>query len=282
VHEGGGHALPALAFGATGVEMKLSPLGGGYVAWRASKVTPAQLAAIKLGGIALNLVTGVLAWVLARRMASRGLLHAALLFFGAGSVGGAVAYLSNGLYYGSGDPAGFAPRTLDISALQPLWLLGPPLLAAVAWKAARDWSEVLSCRVAPPGPAGRLGWTLATLGAAGAAYGGLWFLLLDRQVEGTTRQWRVEQEVRKEVERRTPPAAPPTAPPPVVRAEEVAHRIPSPAGPLVLLAAGLLAGLAALLRPWGTSAREGRWPPGAVAATAVAAASTVALLKLFG
>ncbi len=282
VHEGGGHALPALAFGASEATLRLSPLGGGYVNWRfppGEGVAPWQMAVVKLGGIAINLLTGAAAWWAARRMRSRGLGHLALLLFGAGSVGGAVLYLSNGLYYGSGDPTGFAPGTLDISPLQALWLLGPPAGAAVAWFAARHWSDVLSGLVPPPGPAGRLGWTLATLGAAGLAYGGLWLALNDPKIEGSTREWRVEREVAREVERRT--AVAPAAPPPLVRAQDVAHRIPSPAGPLILLASGLLAGAASLARPW-RGATSTSLDPRAAGALAVAAAATVALLKVFG
>jgi hypothetical protein len=236
-HEGGGHALTARGFGATDVQLRMSPLGGGYVKYRLPAPPPFQVAVIKLGGIAVNLLTGLAAWILARRMASRGLAHLSLLIFGVGSAGGALVYLSNGLYYGSGDPTGFAPATLDIAALQPLWLLGPPAAGAVAWLAARHWSDVLSTLVQPKGRAGRVGWTLATLGVAGAAYGGLWLSMIDAKVEGSTRQWRVQREIAKEVERRTPPSAPPVA----VRAEEVAHRVPSPLGPIALYAAGLLA-----------------------------------------
>lgn len=272
-HEAGGHALPALAFGADKVEIRMTPLGGGYVKYRLSP-TPAQVAVIKLGGIAVNLVTGLAAWILARRMSSRGLAHLGLLFFGAGSVGGALVYLGNGLYYGSGDPTGFAPRTLDISALQPLWLLAPPAAAAVAWLAARHWSEVLSTRVTPKGAAGRLGWTLATLGVAGAAYGGLWLLLRDAQAEGSTRQWRVQREIAKEIQSR--PAA---APPVVVKAEDVAHRVPGPIGPIVLYSAALLAGGIAVARRW-MSAPPADWPAWGVGVLAILAAAGVAGLKL--
>ncbi|HEX7901881.1 MAG TPA: hypothetical protein VF950_29250 [Planctomycetota bacterium] len=276
-HEGGGHALPALACGASDVELKLSPLGGGYVKYRLASPSPAQIALIKLGGIAVNLATGLVAWILARRMSSRGLVHLGLLIFGVGSVGGALVYLSNGLYYGSGDPTGFAPRTLDIAALRPLWLLGPPAGAAVAWIAAGHWSDVLSTLVTPKGRAGRIGWTLVTLGVAGAAYGGLWLALRDAKIEGSTRQWRLEREVAKEVERRTTSPAAPV----VVKPEDVAHRLPSPAGPIAFYAAGLLAGAVSLARPW-KSGLPGAWPPWGAAALGVVAAGTVALLRVFG
>ena len=275
LHEGGGHALPAWAFGAEALHVRMSPLGGGYVSWKGA-VDPSRMAVVKLGGIVLNLLSGAAAWWAARRMKSRGLAHLALLFFGVGSVGGSIAYLSNGLYYGSGDPTGFAPSTLDISGLQPLWLLGPPLGAALAWWAARHWSEVLSARVAPAGPAGRWGWTLATLGLAGLAYGGLWLLLKEPKIEGSTREWRIEREIAREVERQAR-----TTPAPVVRAEDVVHRVPSPLGPWVLLLSGLLSGAWSLARPWRVStltALDSR----AVGALGLGAAATVALLKVFG
>jgi hypothetical protein len=272
-HEAGGHALPALAFGAEKVEIRMTPLGGGHVKYRLTP-TPAQVAVIKLGGMALNLAAGLAAWILARRMSTRGLAHLGLLMFGAGSVGGAIVYLGNGLYYGSGDPTGFAPRTLDISALQPLWLLAPPAAAAVAWLAARHWSDVLSTLVAPKGPAGRLGWTLATLGLAGAAYGGLWLLLRDAQVEGSTRQWRVEREIAKEVRSRAA-TAPPAAPAAVVKAEDVAHRVPRPIGPIVLYSTALLAGGISVGRRW-TSGLPASWPAWGVGGLALGAAALVA------
>jgi hypothetical protein len=274
IHEGGGHALPVKAFGASEARIRMSPLGGGYVSWRfppGRAPSPAQTAVIKLGGIALNLLTGAAAWWAARRRRSLG-----LLLFGAGSVGGALAYLSNGLYYGSGDPTGLAPTTLDIAGLQPLWVLGPPALAVVVGLAARHWADLLDGHVPTSSWRGRIGWTLATLGVAGAAYGGLWSLLRDGRVEGSTRQWRLEAEVAKEVERQAA-----TSPAPVVRAEDVAHRVPSPLGPVVLFGAAALAGVAGL-RPPARPVEPRAEPAWAAGAWGAAAAGTVALLKLFG
>src|SRR5262245_61505535 len=79
IHEVGGHALPAKILGARKVEVRRSPLGGGYVSptFPASRPpSPTGSALFSLGGIALNLLTGLGAWIGARRMKSRRLVYA--------------------------------------------------------------------------------------------------------------------------------------------------------------------------------------------------------------
>ena len=157
-----------------------------------------------------------------------------MLVFGAGSVAGAIVYLADGLYYGSGDPLGFAPESGDLSRAQWVWVLFLPVTA----------DRVRS----------RIGWFLATLGVAGLAYGGLWALLRQPDKEGSTRQWRMEHEVARETERRiaAQPVPPPTAPAPaprptiVVRPEEVKDRMPSWWGPVILHAMFILGGVGGL------------------------------------
>jgi len=91
LHEVGGHAVPAKILGATALEVRLSPLGGGYVSPTFPKpVGTAGTVVFDLGGIAINLLTGAAAWFCARRLASRGLGYVALLFLGVGSVAGAL------------------------------------------------------------------------------------------------------------------------------------------------------------------------------------------------
>lgn len=290
VHEVGGHAIPAKALGAERVDVRLSTLGGGFVTPHfATEPGPAGKAVFCLGGIALNLLTGAAAWFAARRLKTRGLPYAALLFLGAGSIAGSIVYLANGFYFGSGDPVGFAPTTEDISHLQWAWILFLPPAAAVAWFSVRHFFDFLSGQVALDTTRRRLGWFAATAGLVGLCYGGLWLLTKDPRIEGSTSRWRLEREIAKETERRTVeqqtlPAPPPSAPPPppiVVRAEEVAHRVPPPVGPIVLYATFLLAGLASIVRSRPEPAAAPICP-GIAVGLAVLAAATAGLFWGFG
>src|SRR5438093_10886204 len=95
VHEIGGHAVPARLLGAIKIEVRLSPLGGGFVTPTFPKdrrISPAENAVFCLGGIALNLITGTAAWFAARRLKTRRYAYVALLFLGYGSVAGALTY----------------------------------------------------------------------------------------------------------------------------------------------------------------------------------------------
>ena len=250
IHEIGGHALPAWLFGGERITIRLSTLGGGSVEWDPEFKGWRGVVA-SLGGIFLNLSTGALAWSLSRR-----LKRPSLLIFGAGSVAGAIVYLANGFYYGSGDPAGFAPDTGDLGRVQWVWLLFLPPAFGVGWLACRHFAGFLSSHASMERPAARIGGFLATAGVAGLAYGGLWLALRQPDREGSTREWRIEREIAKETERRaaaTPTSPPVRAPaPPVpaspVRAEDVKEKVPSPLGPFVLYATFALAGFLALGR----------------------------------
>jgi len=294
LHEFGGHALPARAAGASKVTVRLSALGGGYVRPEfppGRRPSPTATAVFKLGGIALNLLTGALAWFAARRLRGRGLPYLGLLAFGFGSVAGGLVYLTNGFYYGSGDPLGFAPVSLDLSRAQWVWVFFVPAAAGAAWLAARHYLDFLAGHARLDSARARLGWTVATAGLVTLAYGGLWHLLSDPALEGTTSEWRLQREIAKETERRAaaaPVPAParnaPRPPPPVpvaVRPEEVRHRVPPPVGPLALLVASVVASVGALLRakPTGEPARLAALP---VLALAVAAAAAVTTFRYLG
>lgn len=291
LHEVGGHAVPAKVLGAKKIEVRLSPLGGGYVSPTFPRpVSTAGTVIFDLGGIALNLITGAAAWFGARRLASRGLGYVALLFLGVGSVGGAIVYLACGLYYGSGDPVGFAPKTEDIGHLQWAWVLFLPAAAAVGWFAPRHYLE--SGWMSTETARRRLLAMGATVGGVALAYFGLWIALRDPKIEGSTRAWSIEREIARETTVRAqaqaakpppPPAQAPTPPPApiVVRAEEVVDRIPSPIGPLLLYATFLTAGVVSICR---TRPAEGTAtvPPALALGLAVLAAVTVALFRCFG
>jgi hypothetical protein len=213
-----------------------------------------RAAVTALGGIALNLATGGVAWGISRRLPRPGLFGVGMLLFGAGSVAGAIVYLADGLYYGSGDPLGFAPESGDLSRAQWVWVLFLPVAAFTSWGACRHLAESMGEPLTADRARSRIGWFLATLGVAGLAYGGLWFLLRQPDKEGSTRQWRMEHEVARETERRiaAQPVPPPTAPAPaprptiVVRPEEVKDRMPSWWGPVILHAMFVLGGVGGL------------------------------------
>lgn len=291
LHEVGGHAVPAKVLGAKRVEVRLSPLGGGYV----SPTFPNPVGVVgtvvfDLGGIAINLITGAAAWFFARRLASRGLGYLALLFLGVGSVAGALVYLACGFYYGSGDPVGFAPATEDISHLQWAWILFLPAAAAVGWLSPRHFLE--AGLFPAETPRRRLLAIGATVGLVGLAYFGLWLALRNPQIEGSTRTWRIEREIARETIARVkaeaakppPPPTPAPAPPPapiVVRAEDVADRVPPPIGPIVLYATFAVAGLVSIVRARPASGTVAVRPAAAMG-LAVIAAITVGLFRLFG
>ena len=293
LHEVGGHAVPAKVLGAREIEIRLSPLGGGYVSPTFPRpVGTAGKLVFDLGGITINLITGAAAWFFARRLASRGIGTAALLFLGVGSVAGAIVYLACGFYYGSGDPVGFAPDTEDISHLQWMWILFLPFAAAVGWFGPRHYLDFLAGHAGTETARRRLLATGATVGLAGLAYFGLWLALRNPQIEGSTRAWRIQQEITKETIARAkaqaaqpaPPPAEAPAPPPapiVVRAEDVADRVPPPIGPIVLYATFIVAAIASVCRarpsPGSASLR-----PSVALGLGVLAAVAVGLFRLFG
>jgi len=295
IHELGGHALPARALGATRIQIHLSPLGGGYVEWTFPPGRPSLVGKllISLGGIALNLLTGAAAWHFARRLKSRGLPYVALLCFGVGSVAGAVLYLGCGFYFGSGDPVGFAPDTEDISRAQGLWVVFLPVAGAIGWFSARHFSEFLEGRVRLDSPGQRMRGLLLTMGVSALCYGVLWLALRKPGVEGSTSQWRLEQEMAKEAARRSPPVPPeppPGAPhgpiPPavrvVIRPEEVADRVPPPIGPLALYGITLLTLFARFWRTQPGSGQPSDIPPGVALGLAVLSAGVVAAMCFAG
>jgi hypothetical protein len=295
VHEVGGHAVPAKLLGSRRLEIRLSPLGGGFVSPDFPiRPSPLGLGVFDLGGIALNLLTGAAAWLGARRLKRRGLSYVALLFLGVGSIAGALVYLCSGLYYGSGDPVGLSPATEDIGHLQRAWILFLPAAAAVAWFGVRHYLDFVTAHVRTDTAARRIGAFLVTAGLVALGYGGLWLLLRDPRIEGSTRKWRLEQEIAKETERRqlaenaVPPlsAPAPSAPPvlgpiPIVRPEEVAHRLPSPAGPILLYAVFGIAGLGSLWRA-APAPSSGTIPPRVALGLAGLAAAVVAAFALWG
>jgi len=284
LHEGVGHGLTAIVLGAQRVSLRLSLFGGGYLTPSGLKTGDGGYALFSLGGIAVNLLTGVAAWIVARRLKRRGLPYAFLLMFGAGSVGQALFYLANGFFFGEGDPQGFVGRGGDLARLQWMWILFVAPFGGAAGLAARGWLDFLAAHYSVDTPRHRFAWTAATVVVVTGAYFALWCATWDSRVDVTLRQQRVQTEIAREQQRRPPPPPPmpvtpeaPAPPPPVVTEADVAPRIPPPVAPLAMLAAGLLgAGIVlwrakpppaepATLTPWGAAV------PIALAAAAIGA-----------
>ena len=289
LHEVVGHGLTALALGANSFTLRLSLLGGGYVTPSGLRTTDAGYAFFSLGGIALNLLTGGVAWFVARRLRRRGLLYAFLLMFGAGSVGQALFYLANGFYYGEGDPQGFVGPRGDLARFQWMWVLFVVPFAAAAGLAARGWLDYLSGHAPVDTPRRRFAWTMATVLVVTVAYFALWGATWDSRVDVTMRQHRVQSEIAREIQRRPPPPpaapaqpAPPALPPPVVTEADVAPRIPPPIAAVPMFAAGLIGASFALWRSQPGDAEPAPLSPLGAAIPMALAATAIGAIALMG
>ncbi|HEY3227150.1 MAG TPA: hypothetical protein VGK61_09180 [Planctomycetota bacterium] len=285
LHEVVGHGLIAAALGARSVTLKLSLFGGGGVTPSGFDPSPAGYVLFSLGGIAVNLLTGAAAWIVARRLKRRGLPYVFLLMLGAGSVGQALFYLANGFFYGEGDPTGFVGRGGDLAPYQWMWALFVLPFAATAGLAARGYLDFLAGHAPVETPRRRLGWTAATVGVATLAYLGLWAATWNSRVDVSLRRLRVNTEIARESARRPPPppgpVVPTPAPPaPAVTEEEVAPRVPPPVAAVTMLAAGLIAAGLVLWRakPVAEPAELRPWPVAVAGSLAAAAIATIALL----
>ena len=105
VHEFGGHAAPAKLFGGRVTGWYLFLFAGGRVSYRVPDLDAGQRLVVSLGGIAIELVVGALAFALARRMRERAVVAFCSLCVGTVLVGHAAVYLARGVHYGFGDGA---------------------------------------------------------------------------------------------------------------------------------------------------------------------------------
>jgi hypothetical protein len=238
LHEAVGHALVGAALGAEVREIHVSLFAGGRTAYGfgegAGGTVARALAA--LGGIAVNLLTGLGALALARRLDRHPAASLVAALFAAVSLLGAIAYATLGGYYGEGDPVAWMD---DRSAGNPIWI--PCLIAAPAacYLAARPYLAIQERAFPAATPLRRLAVGLATLGAASAAYAGLYALEAEpfaaaraseaahrramEETRGRKREERLarlraerpelsEAELRREVERTPIPVRPDEAP----------------------------------------------------------------------
>lgn len=297
LHEVVGHGLTALALGATSIKLRLSYLGGGYVTSPGLTTTAVGHSVHLLGGIAVNLLTGAISWMVARRLKSRGLLYAFLLMLAAGSIGQALFYLANGIYYDQADPKGFVRPGESLENIRWMWVLFVIPFAATAGFAARGWLDFLAARVPVDTPARRFGWTAATVVIVTAAYFGLWAATWDARVDVTMRQQEVKRQMALETQRRMPPPPapvppavppvpapppPPPPPPPKVTEAEVADRIPPPLPLISMFAAGLIAAAGVLWRAKPAPAEPAPLTPLAAAVPIILAAASLGCIALLG
>lgn len=109
-HEFVGHAAPAALFGGRVTGWYLFLFAGGRVSYRLGHVGSAQRLVVSLGGIALELVLGAVAFFLARRLRDREAASFCQLCVGTVLVGHGAMYLARGVHYGFGDGALLAYR----------------------------------------------------------------------------------------------------------------------------------------------------------------------------
>jgi hypothetical protein len=259
IHEVGGHGVLYKLFGgARAMSYKLSLFGGGFAFPDFGDGPPSEIGCrvAGLGGMALNLVTGVLAWVGARKLAApRGLLSVFLLLAAAGAIGATLNYLALGTYYGEGDPTHLFPDSWDGRAPCWLWLVFVLPIPLVAFLATRDFWTFLAGHVMLPTIGRRLVWSALTIGVIVPAYAGLWYATTRPDSEPSLAAERVDDEIVREAVARKRESSPTDA---VVRVtheeirrvspEDVKDRVPPPVARAVTIGAAFLGALIALVR----------------------------------
>jgi len=110
VHEFVGHAAPAVLFGGRVTGWYLFLFAGGRVSYRLGPLDSGRRLVVSLGGIALELVIGAVAFLLARALRDRATAAFCQLCVGTVLVGHSAMYLARGVHYGFGDGAFLAQR----------------------------------------------------------------------------------------------------------------------------------------------------------------------------
>ena len=105
LHELGGHAAPAALFGGRVTGWYLFLFAGGRVSYHLGEMSTGHRLVVSLGGIAIELVVGVLAFALAARRRTRAIAAFALRCVGTVLLGHGGLYLARGVHYGFGDGA---------------------------------------------------------------------------------------------------------------------------------------------------------------------------------
>ena len=131
-HEFAGHAAPATLFGGRVTGWYLFVFAGGRVSYRLGQLGSGQRLVVSLGGIALELLIGAFAFVVARRQRERATTAFCLRCVGTVLVGHGAMYLARGVHYGFGDGALLAYRLGGTPARVIVVLLASALAVGVA------------------------------------------------------------------------------------------------------------------------------------------------------
>jgi hypothetical protein len=169
-HEFGGHAAPARLFGGRVTGWYLFLFAGGRVSYRLAGLGVGQRLLVSLGGIAIELVVGAVAFVAARRMRDRAVASFCLLCVGTVLMGHGALYLARGVHYGFGDGA-FLSQLLG-SARVIVVLAAGALAAAVALVGGRRLAK-LPAALLEGAPRRVAGATLLVFAGAGLFHGAL-------------------------------------------------------------------------------------------------------------
>jgi hypothetical protein len=195
LHELGGHYAVSVGFGCAPTGLRLFLFGGGYVDYDCAAPSRAQVLAIDLGGIGLELAAGALLYAGSRRRG--GALGLYLAAFGLLFVVHGLFYLVTGVHYGAGDGRGL--HHLLGARRGAVVAVGSGLLVAASFGLAVELARRLAPQLASWRARARVGLLAGAVGLAVAAHGGL--MLAERRVVADARYaaaFRPEHELRVE------------------------------------------------------------------------------------
>lgn len=140
LHEFVGHGAAAVLFGGRITGWYLFLFAGGRVSYETDVLGAGPRLVVTLGGIALEIVIGAIAFVVARRLRTHALAAFCALCVGTVLVGHGAVYLARGVHYGYGDGA-FLARLLGRSGVVVV-LLASGLAVAAAVHGGRHLAEL--------------------------------------------------------------------------------------------------------------------------------------------
>lgn len=203
IHEFAGHAATAAAVGCDVDGYHLFWFGGGYVRYsRAEPFSVAERLFVGLGGLAIELIIGVVCLWWARRLRSGSLAQLGVLGFGVGHLLHSLHYLAGGTFHGYGDP--WVLHTQLGGARVYVAVTVAAVLCAVGFVLARYMAGLLRGLLADYGSRTQLVILVGAVVTAGAAHAVLTFgeqaLVPNRTYKATFKsvsQRRVDQGVRR-------------------------------------------------------------------------------------
>ena len=181
LHELIGHAFVAGGFGARVNGVQVSLFGGGRVHYHFGG-DPGLIVRflIAFGGIIVNILSGLLAFVIIRRLSKQPSWVLFLILFGMVSLLGAIAYCALGFYYNQGDPVAWAQG----ACCQGGWFWIPFLVISpfVSFFAVKAYSNLNEAWFPTKTYLGRVRIMILTLGTAACVYAGLYELTGEKSV----------------------------------------------------------------------------------------------------